>query len=98
MIDNNLEPLVAEYAKVHLSPTDRERSTISARYDELQRFLTGRTFQSGSYARYTSTRPVNDLDVIYVLPDEILKQVRTAQQTVDPGKLDTDRATVTCAW
>jgi len=75
MIDNDLEPLVAGYAKAHLSPTDPERSVISTRYDQLQRFLNGRTFQSGSYARFTSTTPVNDLDVIYVLPDEMLKQV-----------------------
>lgn len=88
MIDHDLEPVIAEYAKVHLSPTEAERSTISKRYDQLQGFLTGRAFQSGSYARFTSTTPVNDLDVIYVLPDDILKQVRTAQQAVDPNRLD----------
>jgi len=91
MIDNNLEPLIANYAKNRLSPTELERSTISARYEQLQEFLTGRTFQSGSYARFTSTTPVNDLDVIYVLPDEILKLARTAQATVDPAKLDIRR-------
>lgn len=88
MIDNNLEPLVANYAKVHLSPTERERGTIAARYEQLQEFLGGRTFQSGSYARFTSTTPVNDLDVIYVLPDELPKQVRAGQVAVDPAKLD----------
>lgn len=88
MDDTALEPLVAEYAKAHLSPTRAERETISSRYDQLQKYLTGRTFQSGSYARFTSTTPVNDLDVIYVLPDEVLKHVRTAQQVVDPDRLN----------
>jgi adenylyl/guanylyl cyclase-like protein with sensor domain/SMODS domain-containing protein len=91
MIDNNLEPLVADYAKTRLSPTRAERTAISTRYDQLQEFLQGRTFQSGSYARFTSTTPVNDLDVIYVLPDELLKQVRTALAAVDPAKLDIRR-------
>jgi hypothetical protein len=88
MIDIDLEPIIAEYAKARLSPTEAERTAIGKRYEQLQRFLPGRTFQSGSYARFTSTTPVNDLDVIYVLPDEVLKQVRTAQQAVDPGRLD----------
>ena len=30
----------------------------------------GVCFQNGSYARFTSTTPVNDLDVIWQVPDE----------------------------
>jgi len=88
MIDNNLEHLVSEYARANLSPTELERGAITSRYEQLRKFLAGRTFQTGSYARFTSTTPVNDLDVIYVLPEEILEQVRTVKQAVDPARLD----------
>jgi len=54
-----------------LSPIRRERDFITTKYNELQNFLEGRTFQNGSYARHTSITPVSDLDVFYVLPDSI---------------------------
>ena len=33
------------------------------------------TFQSGSYARFTAITPLNDLDVIWVFPEESKRQI-----------------------
>lgn len=84
MTDAEREALLVQFVKDHLSPKEDERHLISRRYLQLQGFLADRTFQHGSYPRYTSTTPVNDLDVMYVLPEE----VRKARAAVDPSQLD----------
>lgn len=63
---------IANYSREHLSPTKEQRSKVSARYEELQSFLNGSCFMSGSYARFTAVRPPKDLDVIWVCADERL--------------------------
>jgi hypothetical protein len=52
---------------------------ISKKYEQLKEFLAGQTFQNGSYARHTSTTPVNDLDVFYILPESVRKLVVEAR-------------------
>ncbi len=90
MTRSDLEQLVVGFIRDNLSPTEGERSEISTRYLQLQDFLAGRTFQNGSYARFTSTTPVNDLDVIYVLPQEVVKSI-TVARAIDTSKLDIHR-------
>jgi len=92
MEDTNLESVVAEFARDHLSPTEDERRLIARRYEQLQGFLEVRTLQNGSYARFTSTTPVNDLDVIWIMPEELLKTVRTAQQAIDVSRINIRQA------
>jgi hypothetical protein len=96
MNNANLELLVAAFVRDHLSPRQDERDMISQRYEQLQGFLGDRTFQNGSYARHTSTTPVNDLDVIYLLPEDIAKTVHLAER-VDPYRLDIHRVIETLA-
>lgn len=91
MIPDKIESTLVEYAKENLSPTEDERDDISKRYEELKEFLEGRTLQNGSYARHTSTTPVNDLDVIYELPPEVLKSIFLAEAKIDTSKLDIKR-------
>jgi hypothetical protein len=62
----NTNTTVSTYAREHLSPTKTQRQYISKTYAELKTFLDGSSFRSGSYARHTATRPVKDLDVIWV--------------------------------
>ena len=71
MTKSDINQIVVDYIRYNLSPTKRERKSISSKYEELKTILKAeRTLQNGSYARYTSTTPVNDLDVIYILSEE----------------------------
>ena len=65
-----INSIIVDYIKDNLYPTNQERDFISKKYNDLKSILKGRTFQNGSFARNTSTTPVNDLDVFYVLSDE----------------------------
>jgi len=71
-----LNKIFVDYIKENLSPKKKERNYISLKYDELKGILKGRTFINGSYARFTSTTPVNDLDVFYVLSEEDYKKYK----------------------
>jgi len=86
MDDSRIEEILTDYIRHNLSPTFEERKNISEKYEELKSFLEGRTLQNGSYARFTSTTPVNDLDVIYILPESVSKAI--AEATIDPNELD----------
>lgn len=88
MTPDKIESILVDYTKKNLSPTEDEQDVISKRYEELSEFLERRTIQNGSYARHTSTTPVNDLDVIYELPAEVLKNVLLAEAKIDTSKLD----------
>ncbi|MCK6560470.1 hypothetical protein HUU39_17920 [candidate division KSB1 bacterium] len=68
---NDINRIIVDFAKNNLSPQETERREIAKEYEKLKTFLDGKTLQNGSYARFTSTTPVHDLDVIYVLPEEI---------------------------
>ena len=75
MTRNEINQIIADFVRHNLSPTKRERGNISDKYDELKKILEGRTFQNGSYARHTSTTPVNDLDVFYILEGQKYQDV-----------------------
>lgn len=69
MNDEAINQVINKYVRNHLSPKQEQREYISKKYDELQGFLKGSCFQSGSYARYTANDPVHDLDVIHPVAD-----------------------------
>lgn len=71
---NNINTIVKNYIKDHLSPKDVERKEIKEKYSELSKILIGNNFQGGSYSRFTAISPVNDLDVIWELSTEMLRQ------------------------
>ncbi len=62
MNDQILNQAINHYIKENLSPKQEQRDYITAKYAELRDFLSGNCFQAGSYARYTATDPVHDLD------------------------------------
>lgn len=87
-----LNETIHKYIKENISPKDWERGEVSNRYIELSKMLKGTNFQSGSFARFTAVTPVNDLDVIWELPEDVLsKKFGTAQvatKTINPADLD----------
>ncbi len=55
-------------AKDRLSPTESERTFVSKVYQSIQDLLGEKNcLQIGSYPRFTSTTPIHDLDVLYIL-------------------------------
>ncbi|MBL6615457.1 MAG: hypothetical protein ISP45_15700 [Reyranella sp.] len=85
-INGILNTLIRE----QLSPTPDERTMVSREYEFLCSVVGGVCFQSGSYARFTSTTPVNDLDVIWQVPPAALTSevLRKVMQGMDPGEFD----------
>lgn len=83
-----IDQIIADYVRANLSPKKPERDIISKRYEQLESMLSGRTFQNGSYARHTSTTPVNDLDVFYILPESVRKMV--LEKAINPEELTID--------
>ena len=78
------------HIREHLSPKQAERDMVSREYEFLCSGVGGVCFQSGSYARFTSTTPVNDLDVIWQVPPAALsgEVLRRVMQGTDPGAFD----------
>lgn len=68
-----------------LELTEREQRDASRRQNEIRDLLAdnlGREddFLSGSYARYTKTKPLKDVDIVYVLHEDERAKYRTGQQ------------------
>jgi len=70
MEKEELNQIVASYVYENITPLKNQRIRIKKLYRELRDFLDeNKCFQTGSYARHTSIRPVNDLDVFYLYKD-----------------------------
>ncbi len=82
--------ILNEFISENLSPTEDERTEISARYKELSDLLQGKNIQTGSFARYTSITPVHDLDVIWVLPEKIITETirKSISLKISPDELE----------
>lgn len=61
-----VDELIWRYIRENLYPTSEDRTFISKKYDAIRNVIWENTFQSWSYARWTSLKPVNDLDIIYI--------------------------------
>lgn len=83
---------IHKYIKDNITPKQAEKDVISKRYDDLTKMLKGVNFQSGSFARYTAVTPVNDLDIIWELPENALSKKFSSSQvvskTINPADLD----------
>lgn len=87
---NTVNGILNAHIRQNLSPTPEERAMISREYEFLCGVVGGDCFQSGSYSRFTSTTPVNDLDVIRQIPPaalsgDVLRKVGLGQ---DPGEFN----------
>lgn len=59
-----------EYVKNNITPTDKDKELIIKIYDSIKNVLgENNCIQIGSYPRFTSIRPIHDLDVLYILGD-----------------------------
>ena len=61
--------------KSRLELNQREQKNASARHTEVREFLNtkfkvARSFLTGSYARYTKTKPLKDIDIFFVLKED----------------------------
>lgn len=72
MSDNEISQIISAYSKENFSPNQAQRDDITRKYNKLCGFLGNNCFQSGSYARFTAINPAHDLDIIYVLSDNII--------------------------
>ncbi|HWA15274.1 MAG TPA: CBASS oligonucleotide cyclase [Gemmatimonadales bacterium] len=75
--------------RTRLELTDREQADASRRQKEIrellaEHFAREEDFLSGSYARYTKTKPLKDVDIVYVLHDDERGEYRTGHL---PGKV-----------
>lgn len=92
MEKEKINSIIADYIRKNLSPTDKEQKMISREYAEIGSLLIGNEiFQTGSYARFTSTTPVSDLDIIWVIPrsilDNKLNTFGVSNKAIDPKDL-----------
>ena len=65
----NQDNIIKDYVNGNIRPTEKERKYVKVKYAELKEVLgsgNGSVFRSGSFARYTATTPIHDLDVIWV--------------------------------
>lgn len=70
MNDSNLNSTIKSYVRDHLSPTKKEIEYVDHKFKQVDDFLEGRCFRSGSFARHTAIRPIHDLDIIWLNNDE----------------------------
>jgi len=77
----------SSFVSAFCSPSQEEHELARSEYSQLRQILSGEIFQSGSYARFTSTTPLNDLDVFWVIPEET-KRLLFEGEIRMPGVLD----------
>jgi len=84
MKKDNFNSKLREYVKTKLSPTKTDRGFVSMIYDSFSALLDQNCIQIGSYSRFTAIRPLDDLDIVYILgkwdeqnhcPTETLKKL-----------------------
>lgn len=76
----------AKFKKKISVPTEREQADASRRQKEIRQivdreFDVDRDFLSGSYARWTKTKPLKDVDIFCVLGDNETHSTRSRQLT-----------------
>lgn len=76
-----------EYTRTQVSPTLAEKDLVTRLYGAVRDALGENCYLIGSFARFTSCRPLHDIDVLFVAgdfhvnqlnPQEILTKLRTA--------------------
>jgi Adenylyl/Guanylyl and SMODS C-terminal sensor domain len=80
MKKEELNSLLKEYAKNNLSPTKLERKLASDLFESVKKAIGESCLLTGSYARFTSTRPIHDIDILYIAGE-------FAPQNIEPQKV-----------
>ena len=68
MKKDDINRILRPWVTTNLSPKECERSDISSTYQKIKDILGDGCILMGSYARFTSTTPVKDIDILYRLP------------------------------
>ena len=99
MDKQQISKMIEDYIRRHYSPTRRQREYVQMKAAELKEALKGASclsqkhssFVSGSYARYTATNPIEDLDIVFFLDEErITDPKQQAQACLEEIKLALD--------
>ena len=72
MTSNEIDESLKRYVRNNLSPTQDQQDYVGKKFDEIDDFLAGECFQTGSFARETAVQPIHDLDVIWITDDEAI--------------------------
>lgn len=86
---NNLNAWLRQFVKDNLNISDDEISLASKKYEEVDGILEGHTFLNGSRARHTAVKPLNDIDIFWVLDkkSEIFQKSLIGQDQIDIHKV-----------
>src|ERR1700722_15411654 len=66
MRKTDFNALFRQYTKDNLSPTQTERDFFSDVYEAFKTTLNNNCILIGSYARFTASRPLHDLDILFI--------------------------------
>lgn len=69
MKKNEFNYLFRDHTRKSLSPTQQERDFVTQVYEHICSALNNNCVQIGSYPRFTSIRPLHDLDILYIIGD-----------------------------
>lgn len=69
MIKAEINELLRQYVRDNLSPNEKDRAFVSNIYESFTGLLNNSCIQIGSYPRFTSIKPLHDLDILYILGD-----------------------------
>lgn len=66
MRKEDFNKIFRDYIRENLSPTKEEKNLASSIYESIKNVLGDKCFLIGSFARYTTIRPLHDLDILYI--------------------------------
>lgn len=66
MKKSELTALLREYVKNNLSPTTKEQNLVTSLYNAVKTAIGDNCIIIGSYARFTASRPLHDLDILFI--------------------------------
>jgi tRNA nucleotidyltransferase (CCA-adding enzyme) len=69
MNGSELSAKLRDYVKSRVSPTLAERELVAKLYAAVREALGDKCYLVGSFARFTASRPMHDIDVVFVSGD-----------------------------
>jgi len=63
---SEINTIIRQFVRDDISPSKDDRHFISTIYDSFRDLLNDNCIQIGSYPRYTATRPLHDLDILFL--------------------------------
>jgi len=87
-INNHKNSIISNFVRENCSPVRHERKFAQDEFYFLNKILIGSIFQSGSYVRFTSISPLNDLDVIWIISKNVRKQIEAGELRIENVLVD----------